>query len=226
MCGRNSKHGIRGIAIGLFLLSLVASPCFSASSWDALFIGDSEKGVPIVSENQVVTVLPGESSPATPTESPQTYDERTLKDLQKQLETLQKKQESLEMESEKLASSATEFLTLSENSRALGEITDAQYEEMLATANAFAGKNSEQADRIAELESLTGSKGYMMVDAIIGFEDVTPTYGLGLTIGIRVGNHLMLELGTDYTIGKFSPAAVNQFSLDNFEFRAGVGWMF
>ena len=227
MCGRKSKIGFRGIATGLFLLLLVASPCFAASYWGALFPGNSEEGTPIVLETQEPSESQGESSQATPIEPPQTFDERTLKNLQRNLTKLQETQQNLEQKSIELENSTKEFVALSQNSLALGEITDAQYEEMLATANGLASANAEQADRIAELEKAAGTRAYLMLDGIIGFEDMVPAYGVGLTLGTRLGNNLMLELGADYTIGRFeSGMTIKQFSIDNFEFRAGIGWMF
>ena len=227
MCGRKSRIGFREIAIGSFLLLLVASPCFAASYWGALFPGDSGEGTPIVLETQELSESLGESSQETPTEPLPTFDERTLRNLQKDLAKLQEVQQNLEKKSTELENSTKEFVALSKNSLALGEITDAQYEEMLATANGLASANAEQADRIAELEKAAGTRGYLMLDGIIGFENVVPTYGVGLTLGTRLGNNLMLELGADYMIGKFeSGMTIKQFSIDNFEFRAGIGWMF
>lgn len=227
MCGTKSRRGTRIIAIGLFLSLLVASPCFAASYWGALFAGDSEEGTPIVAETPEPSALQGESSQAMPTEPQQKYDARTLRNLQKQLEKLQETQESLEKKSTELESSTTALLVQSQNSLKMGEITDAQYEEILATANGLASANAKQADRIAELEKAAGTRAYLMLDGIIGFEGLIPTYGAGLTLGTRLGNNLMLELGADYTIGKFEGGmTIKNFSIDNFEFRASIGWMF
>ena len=227
MCGTKSRRGTRIIAIGLFLSLLVASPCFAASYWGALFAGDSEEGTPIVVETQELSESQGESSQETPIKPQQTYDARTLRNLQKQLEKLQETQQNLEQKSTELENSTTALLEQSQNSLQLGEITDAQYEEILATANGLASANAKQADRIAELEKATKTRAYLMLDGIVGFEGMIPTYGAGLTLGTRLGNHLMLELGADYMIGKFDHGmTIKQFSIDNFEFRASVGWMF
>lgn len=227
MCGRKSKTGLRGIAIGSFLLLLAVSPCFSASYWGALFPGNSEEGIPIVYENQEQAALQEESSQEPPTESQPVFNERTLKSLQKQLDRLQETQQSLEKKSTELENSTQEFLVQSENYLAMGEITDAQYEEILNTANALADANSEQADEIARLQESAGTRAYLMLDGIIGFENIVPAYGVGITLGTRIGNHLMVELGADYMIGKFTaPMTIKEFSIDNFEFRAGIGWMF
>lgn len=227
MCGRRSKAGIRVIVIGFCLLLLAASPCFAASYWGALFGGDSEGEAPIASESQEPSESLEESFPETPTEPSPTFDERTLKGLQKDLGRLQNVQKSLDEKSTELRNSVTAFLEQSQNYLALGEITDAQYQEMLETAKGMAAANSKQADRIAELEAETGTRAYLMLDGIIGFQDRIPEYGVGLTLGTRIGNHAMVELGADYTIGRFSDGmTIKQFSIDNFEFRASVGWMF
>ena len=77
----------------------------------------------------------------------------------------------------------------------------------------------------ARLKDETGTKAYLMLDGIVGFEDMVPEYGVGLTIGTRLGNSLMLELGADYMIGGTWKDAAD-FSLDDFTFRCGLGWMF
>lgn len=97
---------------------------------------------------------------------------------------------------------------------------------------AVAEKASEQKDAeiaslkkdLAKAEKETGTKAYIMLDGIIGFENMIPQFGVSASLGTRLGNSLMLEVGADYMIGGMN--GYNQFSLDNFEFRAGVGWMF
>ena len=71
----------------------------------------------------------------------------------------------------------------------------------------------------------SGTKAYMMVDALIGFDEKLPEYGVGLTLGARVGNSLMLEAGVDYMLGNCM-ADLMDVSMEDFTFRAGVGWMF
>ena len=91
-------------------------------------------------------------------------------------------------------------------------------EEKDATIDDLAREN-------ARLKDETGTKAYLMLDGIVGFEDMVPEYGVGLTIGTRLGNSLMLELGADYMIGGTWQDAAD-FSLDDFTFRCGIGWMF
>ena len=226
MCGRKSKTGVKGIAVGLFLLLLAVSPCWAASYWGGIFAGDSEKGNLIVSENQRLVALPAESCQETPTEPQQSYDAKTLKNLQKELEELQKTQQNLDERATKLESSSKEFLAKSQHSLALGEITDAQYEEILNTAAAMSSANAEQADRLAELEASAGTRPYLKAGMSVGFNDLVPTYGVDAAIGVRIGNHLMVEAGAGYTIGEFVGEPVYDFSMDNLSFNASVGWMF
>ena len=70
-----------------------------------------------------------------------------------------------------------------------------------------------------------GTKAYLMLDGIMGFSGGYPSYGVGLTVGTRLGNSLMLELGADYMLGANLEEA-SRYSLDKWTFRAGVGWMF
>lgn len=225
MCGKRSGNGSRIIVIGLSLLLLLASPCFAASSWEAIFSGSSAEAISTGSQNQESQASQEASSQALPTGLPQTFDERTLRNLQKELARLQETQESLEEKSAALETSATAFLERSKSLLENGEITEAQYQEMLNTAAALASANASQADRIAKLEAETGTKAYLMVDGIVGFDEMSmPEFGAGLTIGARIGNDFMLEAGADYMIGGIN--GVNEWSLDNWQFRLGVGWMF
>lgn len=104
---------------------------------------------------------------------------------------------------------------------------DAAQKDAAAAEKASAEKDREIAslkDDLAKAEKETGTKAYIMLDGILGFETGIPQFGAGLTVGTRLGNSLMVELGADYMIGGMN--GFNQFSLDNFEFRAGLGWMF
>ena len=78
---------------------------------------------------------------------------------------------------------------------------------------------------LADAEEAKGTKGYLIVSGIMGFDDVMlPEFGVGLTIGTRIGDHLMVQLGADYMIGGI--AGYEPFGLENLEIEAGVGWMF
>lgn len=105
-------------------------------------------------------------------------------------------------------------------------ITEASREAKAARESSEA-KSAEIAElkaRLAKAEEETGSKPYLMLDGIVGIDSSIPQYGIGLTVGSRIGNSLMVEVGADYMIG--GNDGYNLFSLDNFEFRAGIGWMF
>lgn len=84
---------------------------------------------------------------------------------------------------------------------------------------------SELKARLAKAEDETGTKAYMILDGLVGFDAGCPDYGVGLTIGTRIGNSMMIELGADYMLGDSLDDIVD-FSLDDWTFRAGVGWMF
>lgn len=80
-------------------------------------------------------------------------------------------------------------------------------------------------DELAKDAAEAGSKGYIFLDGILGFDEWNkPEYGIGLMLGARIGNSLMLNVGADYMIGGSLDNI--SFGLDRFTFRAGVGWMF
>ena len=118
------------------------------------------------------------------------------------------------------------FLVGSKFDELLFNLTEAQKDAAVAE-KASEEKDAEIASLkkdLAKAEKETGTKAYIMFDGIIGFENMIPQFGVSASLGTRLGNSLMLEVGADYMIGGMN--GYNQFSLDNFEFRAGVGWMF
>ena len=108
------------------------------------------------------------------------------------------------------------YLTLTEASkeaaaaRAASEAKDAEIAELKA--------------QLAKAESETGSKPYLMLGGVVGVDNMVPQYGVGVTVGSRIGNSLMVEAGANYMIG--GNDGYNKFALDNFQFHAGIGWMF
>lgn len=93
-----------------------------------------------------------------------------------------------------------------------------------ASSEAKSAEISALKARLASAEEEAGTKAYLMLDGIVGFKDVIPQFGVGLTVGTRLGNSLMVELGADYMVGGMD--GYSQFDIDNFQFRCGVGWMF
>lgn len=93
-----------------------------------------------------------------------------------------------------------------------------------ASSEAKSAEISALKARLAAAEEEAGTKAYLMLDGIVGFKDVIPQFGVGLTVGTRLGDSLMVELGADYMIGGMD--GYSQFDIDNFQFRAGLGWMF
>ena len=103
-----------------------------------------------------------------------------------------------------------------------------EYNELIEERDAISEENNKLAEDLARVQNIkdeSGTKAYLMLDAILGFSGLRPDYGVGLTIGTRIGNSLMVELGTDYMIGG-SLEDISDFRLDDFTFRAGIGWMF
>ena len=227
MCGRKSKIGFRGIAIGSFLLLLLASPCFAAASWGAFTSGDSAKAEPIAtieeptleepSQNDTSGTVP-EPISETPSESsnPPSMNPEEVEKLELQ-------------DAAELVKNSGVWLSAGDRTFIIDKLESADG-KLAALKEASEAKDKEIADLkddLSKADSATGTRAYLMLDGIIGFQDRIPEYGVGLTLGTRIGNHAMVELGADYTIGRFSDGmTIKQFSIDNFEFRASVGWMF
>ena len=118
-------------------------------------------------------------------------------------------------------------LSSDEVSLILGELEAAQsdFEALRKASEEKDAEIDDLARENARLKDETGTKAYLMLDGILGFENMVPEYGVGITVGTRLGNSLMLELGADYMIGGTWQNAAD-FSLDDFTFRCGIGWMF
>ena len=110
-----------------------------------------------------------------------------------------------------------ELVAISADVAALRQ-SSAEKDEELSTLQA---DNAALKSDLDKAEKETGSKAYIMLEGIVGVDNLLPTYGVGLTVGARVGNSLMLQLGVDYDINR-----AMDFSLDRWTFRAGIGWMF
>lgn len=114
-----------------------------------------------------------------------------------------------------------------EESAVLAENLSVVKEEIAAMRETSAAKEAVADELIKENAILAakaeeaGSKAYIMLDGILSFENLLPQWGVGFTLGIRLGNSLMLEAGVDYQLNHSF-----DLSLDNWTFRAGVGWMF
>lgn len=238
MCGRRSKTGLKGIVIGSFLLLLAAFPCYSASSWAVFTSGDTEKEAPIVTieepiaEEESQNSISGETQatastePSAPSEALPTATETA----ETAIEETQPEAQTATVDSAITKVQTAGFWISSEDKAEIeNALVDAR-DNLAVLKEASDAKDAEIADLKEDLsvaEGAAGTRPYLMLDGIIGFENTIPTYGVGLTLGTRIGNHIMLELGADYTIGKFTaPMSIKQFSIDNFEFRASVGWMF
>ena len=224
MCGINSRTGLRGIAIGLFLLSLVAYPCFSAASWGGIAEGRAERDISGQAKAYSKEYLEEFSTAVSMTPSGMSESD-SLKTLAEQLGKLKAEQESLLKQAEELQNSSRMLSELLDSYSETGKISEAEYEAIKTTLIGVLSQNKDQADRIAELEKEAGTKAYLMLDGIVGFDDMSmPEFGAGVTVGARIGSDLMLEAGADYMIGGIN--GVNEWSLDNWQFRLGLGWMF
>ena len=225
MCGRDSRLGARSIVVFFLLLLLSASPLFAAASWGGLLHGGNT-GEASECPTQPSTESVTESSLDESTMQLQTSDKRSLRTLEKQLERLKEEYANYETLGSELDSLLQKLKIQLEDFKQTEKITEEDYLTTRASLIETVKANNKQADYIAHLEKEAGSKGYGMINLLVGFEGLKPTYGVGLTLGMRVGSSLMLQAGADYTIGNFVDNPLYDFSLDNLSFKAGIGWMF
>lgn len=163
-----------------------------------------------------------------------------LKELLSAVSALQtaytESQEALMKSQEDLANLSVTSTQLSEQLESLKEanaISDAEYNEVKETlvsnvdANIKAtGEISKLREELAKAKAKNGTKGFATVNAVMGFKNMVPTYGVGANLGVRVGNHVMLTAGADYMLGSVTSLPSLDFNLDNLRVTCGFGWMF
>lgn len=163
-----------------------------------------------------------------------------LKELLSAVSALQtaytESQEALMKSQEDLANLSVTSTQLSEQLESLKEanaISDAEYNEVKETlvsnvdANIKAtGEISKLREELAKAKAKNGTKGFATVNAVMGFKNLVPTYGVGANLGVRVGNHVMLTAGADYMLGSITSMPSLDFNLDNLRVTCGFGWMF
>ena len=196
--------------VSLAVLSVLALS--SAWAWPSQLYGIKEESPaqeqPLSAESETIP----EEEPV-PLTMPQTQPVETLKSaaesLNVQLEDTLSRRE-LEKMQESLSAMEVAQQTMVD-----------EYNEIVEERDALAADLAKAVDS----KEKSGTRAYMMLDGILGFSEGYPSYGLGLTVGTRLGNSLMVELGADYMLGANRKEVMN-YSVDKWTFRAGIGWMF
>lgn len=202
--------------VSLAVLSVLALS--SAWAWPSQLYGIKEESPvqeqPLSAESETVpeTAAVPEEEPA-PSTMLQTQPVETLKSaaesLNVQLEDMLSRRE-LEKMQESLSAMEVAQQTMVD-----------EYNEIVEERDALAADLAKAMDS----KEKSGTRAYMMLDGILGFSEGYPSYGLGLTVGTRLGDSLMVELGADYMLGANRKEVMN-YSVDKWTFRAGIGWMF
>lgn len=83
---------------------------------------------------------------------------------------------------------------------------------------------AEQADAIKRLGRASGTKWGVMAGAGAHVADGGLAYGLGVDGIVRLGDHVLLDVGVSYDIG--GPGGIYSFDAENLGFSVKAGWMF
>lgn len=240
MCGRNSKTGARNILLLLVLL-LLASPCYSRASWGALsnLIRDTptEQQLVLLEESQTSLmdleqeiqetqeIIQQESSQNKSMTVSSEEREESLKKLEELLSEYEKESINYEKLTDDVLTSLVELETQLKNLKESEAISEAEYQANRTTLQDLVVANANQADRLAALESEAGTKFYNKLYGVVGFDKGSVAYGVGTSLGVRIGDSFMVEAGADYMLGSFAQP-IYPFSVDNLRITAGFGWMF
>ena len=246
MCGRKSKSGVRSsgsgfaprLAFVLFLL-FAASPLWAAD-W-AFLRGQSQDAlVQMASENQQAQVQEavGQASiqPVSqelisqPSTASTESSVSRLPELLTQLTELEAQSKKSLLVTDSLRTDLTDLKTRLEAYEQAEIAEDEIHQQTINALSVSEETNIKQADEIVSLsealKSERKSKGYVKLSGLFGLdEDKTPEYGAGLSIGMRVGRHMILELGIQTMIGSIK-TPIYGFSLRNLVGVVSIGWEF
>lgn len=240
MCGKSLKLGTKIILL-CALFALLASPLFAASYLEGI-LGVRGQTQEEVSLAPSVRQLPETS--ATQTQASQESYQEILTQLPAMSETelLAKVEElSLALETESISyqnqlaevSGLTESLKLQlESLKSENQITDAQYDEVLASLNDLASKNATQADQIAYdsgykagIASKDKTKFFANAGFVLGFENSSPTWGITGNLGMKFGKGFMVSTGISYMLGDFvGKPFYTSWDIDNLTISLTAGW--
>ena len=203
--GRGSGRRFRVLLAGFFVLFLALLPLGAWPMWQA-----EKEEEPIVIEAPIAMTEAPTAEEQSQSELSGTTLNGTSTEPSPSLEKAESGRRLNGEEALELYLTLVEARNEAETARIASEAKDGEIADLKA--------------RLSTAEAETGTKAYVMVEGIVGFENLIPQFGAGLTIGTRIGNSLLAELGIDYEIGGVN--GYNQFSVDNFQFRYGIGWMF
>ena len=203
--GRGSGRHCRVLLAGFFVLFLALLPLGAWPMWQA-----EKEEEPIVIETPIATTEAPTAEEQSQSEPSGMTLNSTSTEPSPSLEKAEAGRRLSGDESLELYLTLVEARDEAEAAREASEAKDAEIANLKA--------------RLGAAEDEAGTKAYVMLDGIVGFENLIPQFGVGITLGTRLGNSLMVELGADYEIGGIN--GYNQVSIDNFQFRCGIGWMF
>ena len=206
----------RVLLAGSLLLFLALSPL---AAWPIAQEGGSASEAPIVTTEELTQEGAPQSDTSGTASSPSSSVQGISPETSTGMETAGTESEALEKASE------GKRLSRDESAELYWALIDAR-DIAGALMEASEAKDKEIASLKADLaraEEEAGTKAYLMLDGIVGFEAGIPQFGAGLSIGARIESDLMVEVGADYMVGGMD--GYNQWSLDNWEFHAGIGWM-
>ena len=241
MC-RNSKNGAKNIVVLCFVFVLLASPCFARASWAGLF---STKGATQLSAEEPKDSqkpLLEESSPAESMKASETPKSDSYLELLEIANAYQKESTELRNELTEIRNFCDSLMTKLENYVLTEEISEAEYQELKqiteTVTNQTVAYEEEIVEReqtiahqdveIAKLKAKAGFQPYAKINTFVGFDDLKPNWGAGMSVGAKLGCGAMLELGANYKIGDINNVIDMNglLNLDRLTFTASVGWAF
>lgn len=106
-----------------------------------------------------------------------------------------------------------------------------ELDEVITSASTAEEKAAASADAVdrafnlgyAKADDLT--KVFALGKISVGFEKAKPLWGVGVDLGLKIGQGLLVSAGANYYVGGFTAdTIVKPFDMDRLSFSLGVGW--
>lgn len=240
MC-RNSKNGAKNIVVLCFVFVLLASPCFARASWGGLF---STKETTVSSAEvlkESVSLSPEEFSQVVSTELSEKTENVNYEELMSQYNALEKAFTESELRMQNVENWYNNLVTQLDNYAQSDKISEAEYQSVVDMVGSLADMGDKQISKIdeqnekiaqqdaeiAKLKKASGTVAYGKFNALVGFENAIPNWSLGLALGTKFKNGMMLEMGANYRVGDLNDKLFNLgWDIDRLSVNASIGWTF
>ena len=238
MC-RNSKNGVKRTVVLFSVFALLVFPCCARASWGGLLGANVPTAQSVEVQQDLPKVSSEDSLPVESMNQSETASQSNYQELLNMSTELGTEYTVLSNELTAIASSLESLKTELETYRKTDDISEQQYQEIVAVLDTVTTKTAELETYSNKLENDAANKDvkiaelkqkafrpFVALNANLGFETLVPTLGIGASAGL-VAKNVLLSVGVNYKIGDIKTFDIGDaFSFDRLNVSVGVGWVF